>query len=115
MKIFFSGLLLCAFILALPAGSRGTDELLGAPPTYINVTFTSGSRPLPGVTAVLVDGSNMEWKQVSNPEGEVRFVFEAESGMAFLTFWRGDMVPVYKKVFEYNAGNHYNYTLTLNE
>ncbi len=115
MKIFLPILFACAFILSLPAESREADVLLGPPPTYINITFASDSHPLAGVTAVLIDGANMEWKQVSNAEGEVRFVFEAESGMAFLTYWQGETVPVYKKVFEYNAGNHYNYTLTLKE
>jgi len=43
----------------------------------------------------------------------VTFAIKAESGMAFLTYWEGESVPVYKKVFEYNAGNHYSFRLKL--
>ncbi|MDP8214438.1 MAG: hypothetical protein RAO92_07210 [Candidatus Euphemobacter frigidus] len=113
MKRVLSGVLLFIIILVISPISRGADRLLGPPYTYISITFTSGGKTRTGVTAILVDGSNTEWKEISNREGEVTFAIKAESGMAFLTYWEGESVPVYKKVFEYNAGNHYSFRLKL--
>lgn len=113
MKKVLSVALLLTTVVLLPPVSRGADRLLGPPYTYFTFTFTENGQLKPGVTAILIDGSNMEWKEVSNSEGAVRFVIKAESGMAFLTYWEGKTVPVYKKAFEYNAGNHYRFKLKL--
>lgn len=113
MKRFFFIAGFVATVLLLPPVSRGADRLLGPPYTHFTFTFTENGQSMPGVTAILIDGSNMEWKEISNSEGAVRFVIKAESGMAFLTYWEGKTVPVYKKAFEYNAGNHYRFCLKL--
>ena len=113
MKIVLLIALLLTIVLLHPPVHRGEDRLLGPPYTYFTFTFTEQGQPQAGVTAILIDGSNREWKETSNFEGEVRFVIKAKSGLAFLTYWKGETVPVFKKAFEYTAGNHYRFRLKL--
>jgi hypothetical protein len=105
--------LLFTFILLLPSVSRGEEQLVGPAYTYFTFAFAENGELKPGVTAVLIDSANREWNEISDSEGIVRFAIKAKSGMAFLTYWEEKTVPVYRKAFEYTAGNHYSFSLNL--
>jgi hypothetical protein len=113
MKWTLLGAGLLALFLIL-SSSGYPERGLGPAFTHITLIFVSGDIPQAGVHAILKDGANREHTGISDSRGMISFTLQAETAMAFVTYWKEES-PVWKKTIEYDAGNNYTIRLEIPE